>query len=288
MDQFFGDISDDFEDEDDHGFVFDDDSGSFSAESSESSDGDYFVIHPQKPPVTFQAFSPTIFEEFDLNNDDGFIFALLAIEGFCEWRVSHFDEFLNCHRLAIILQCVVIMLQNPVSSRFRMFTKLFLFVECCSIWADVATHYLHKDALIVPASKKDVRLASNACDKISDYFECSKATMHRFSLDPDYYHIFVHPHSFAACLSSADDFLTARSGWSTYFDLISITLFSYYYSIKNHIFSEDFFIQPPFVADCVRVDEEERGKDEVEVVVRSVKVGKNARKKLAKASAQVK
>lgn len=137
----------DQEDLDGYGNEYGDYFGQDEDESADSCSDTYVVSSAlSSSPAYFCDFSVESFTAIDLESEDGWTHGLIALEGYMEWCSANCSDASVCKRSSILLQCLAIMVENLVSTPFRIASKLYLLSHVCYEWAEFFDKFVELDS----------------------------------------------------------------------------------------------------------------------------------------------
>jgi hypothetical protein len=259
-----------------------------SLEDSEEKETPEFFLVPDGSgglsEVFFASLSLEAFAAFDLKTDIGFLYALLCLDGFMEWSATEMGAAMSpCSRMVLLLQCIAVLVADGISTPFRKFAKIYMFVSACCEWSECNTSFLEmsKDSPKT-FSKIDMKKATNASNKIAAAFKCSRDDMRLVASLPGVFDCLLNRPALA--IFPHDEKLeSSLASWTAIMENLSIITNSCI--IKNYALSEGYLLQTPLLAESVSVERDFVRTEMDNVVVKPVKQGANARKKAAKKNA---
>jgi len=157
-----------------------------SENSSSACEDSYVIPGISSSAASFHSFTIDSFAVFDLDSEEGWCHALVAIDGYMEWCSANYSDSFVCRRVSVALHCFAAMVVNAVSSPFRNTVKLYLFLLACWEWSDFFSKFVDLDDVTGKVfcpffTSTDVQRANHACNRISAYFITSKDSMRKIS-----------------------------------------------------------------------------------------------------------
>jgi len=253
---------------------------------------DTYVIPGQSDIGYFATFSVEALKAFNLDSEEGWIFAIIAVEGFQEWCCVNYCDASRSNRCSVLLQCMSVMLTaTRATGIFRNASRTYMFLWACEVWDEFYYYFVDLanwtssftgKVSALPVTAKDIKKATNSTNKIAASFDCSKDLMRTVASNSAIRNWFLDlDTSWISFLPIAENSLSNQIDWTGSFANLSIILLPY--NIKTPNISEGSILNTPLLANVERVEYvNERKKVSSEVSEKPGKIGKNARKKLLK------
>jgi hypothetical protein len=223
--------------------------------------------------VYFATLSAAEFSAFGLNSEIGFLYAILALDGYMEWSAY---QRASCSTMVIIFQCISLMFSTTISSPFTEAVITYLFVLACQQWSQFYFLYIEPNENPIIHSKNDVKKATKACNKIALFFKCSKDQMREIASLPKLSKVVLYRPGLVL-FPNDENFASSQSEWINTIDSLTIISLANYF--ENRITGEGNLLSNPLLADDTVVGVVNERTETNSVEVKSVKQGANAKKK---------